>query len=252
LESVAVGVFALSFITALFPVLSDFHARQETQRYVITLRDYTIRILFFTIPMTIGMLLFRAHIVRLWFGHGKVDWTATFLLISTLGVLAFALVSQSLVPLFARAFYARQNTKTPMLISLVAMVINAVVSYFGALHYGVAGIALGFTMASIINAVLLFMAMRLQLGGAIEGMESLFDLPLLVSTMKIIFSTLAAGIASYSLLYLVAPHVNTQTVVGIFIQAAIAGLGGVFVYVALTYSMGFAEARVLRKLFRKK
>lgn len=251
LESVAVGIFALSFVMALFPVLSSLHAQQEEQKFLVTLRDYTIRILYFTVPVTIGTLLFRAHIVRLWFGHGKVGWDDTILLINILGVLAFAMVSQSLVPLFARAFYARKNTVTPFLVGLVGVAVNAIVSYEGAQHYGAAGIALGFTSASITNCLLLFMALRLHLGKYLEGLESTFDLPLLKSAVKIILAALLAGIVSYSLLFLVGPYFNTRTTLGIFLQATVAFAGGGIVYLTFTHLMGFRETRAFRRFLLK-
>jgi len=248
LQAVAVGIFALSTATAIFPVLSELHAQTELSRFVTVLRDSIIRILFFMIPMAILILLFRAHIVRLAYGYGKFDWPSTIATFDTLGILAFAVLSQSLVPLFARAFYAQQNTKTPLVISLVAMAINAVLSYISAQHYGVAGIALGFTIASVVNCILLFMALRLKLGHLIAGLESVFDLPLLQAVMKIAFAAFFTGIVSYSLLYLVAPFLNTHTVIGIFLQAALASLGGAIVYFVLTYFMGFREARYISRL----
>ncbi len=252
LQAVAVGIFALSTATAIFPVLSQLHAQTEINRFVTVLRDGIIRILFFMVPMAILILLFRAHIVRLAYGYGKFDWASTIATFDTLGILAFAVLSQSLIPLFARAFYAQQNTKTPLVISLIAMVINAILSYIGAMHYGVAGIALGFTIASVVNCILLFMALRLKMGNLIEGMESIFDLPLLKAIMKIVMATFATGIVSYSLLYLIAPYLNTHTVIGIFTQAAIASIGGAIVYFVLTYFMDFEEARYVKRLiFRR-
>jgi putative peptidoglycan lipid II flippase len=252
LQAVAVGIFALSTATAIFPVLSELHAQTEINRFVAVLRDSIVRILFFMVPMAILILLFRAHIVRLAYGYGKFDWASTISTFDTLGILAFAVLSQSLIPLFARAFYAQQNTKTPLIISLIAMAINAVLSYIGAQHYGVAGIALGFTVASVVNCILLFMALRLKLGNLIWGMESIFDLPLLKAIMKLAFATFVTGIVSYSLLYVIGPRVNTHTVIGIFLQAALASLGGALVYFVLTFLMGFGEARYVKRLVSRR
>jgi putative peptidoglycan lipid II flippase len=253
LQAVAVGIFALSTATAIFPVLSELHAQTERQRFAVVLRDAIIRILFFMIPVAIMMLLFRAHIVRLAYGYGNFDWDSTILTFNTVGILSFAVVSQSLVPLFARAFYARQNTKTPLIIGLISMAFNATLSYLAAQYYGVEGISLGFTIASVINGLLLFIILRLKLGDELTDLESNFDLPLLTATMKIILATVIMGIVSYSLIYAIGPRVNTHTVVGIFTQASLSGLGGILVYAALTYWMGFGEVRYVKQLlFRQR
>ncbi len=242
LQAVAVGIFALSTVTAIFPVLTDLHAQGAGDKFVMTLRDSIIRILFFMIPVAILILLYRAHIVRLAYGYGKFDWENTILTFNTLGILAFAVISQSMIPLMARAFYAQHNTKTPFLIGLGAMIINVIVSVFAAQHYGVLGIALGFTIASIFNGLVLFLALRLKITHYAQDLETIFDLPLLEAVTKIIAATLAMGITSYVLLYWLADHINTHTVYGIFTQAAISGLGGILVYWAITIVFGFKES----------
>jgi putative peptidoglycan lipid II flippase len=248
LESVAIGIFALSIITALFPVLSSLYAAEESKNFALAVRDYTIKILYFAIPVTILTLLFRAHIVRIAYGHGKVNWHGTILIFNTLGVLAFAIVSQSLTPLFARAFFARHNTVTPFIISLISSIINAIVAYIAALHYGVVGIALGFTVASIFDALVLFITLRWQIGRTVEGMETLFDAPLVMAIVKICAASLLMGLASYVLLYAVEPWLDTHKVLGLIIQAGLAGLGGVVVYFMLTYLLGFEEPRYIKRL----
>jgi peptidoglycan biosynthesis protein MviN/MurJ (putative lipid II flippase) len=133
------------------------------------------------------------------------------------------------------------------------MAFNATLSYLAAQYYGVEGISLGFTIASVINGLLLFIILRLKLGDELTDLESNFDLPLLTATMKIILATVIMGIVSYSLIYAIGPRVNTHTVVGIFTQASLSGLGGILVYAALTYWMGFGEVRYVKQLlFRQR
>ncbi len=237
LQAVSLGIFALSTAVVVFPVLSELYAKEDMAGFVDMLGRSLIRILYFIIPITILILLFRAHMVRLLLGYGRCDWNCTIITFDTLGILAFGLLAQSLIPLFARAFYARHNTKTPVVIGLVALVVNGVLSYYLSFGLGIKGIALGFVIASTVNCILMFGALHRAFNkepGVSPALLRKFDGAIVRRTFKIIFASIIMGLVSYGVLYLVEPLLNTHTVVGIFLQALIAGVSGIGVYVLLT------------------
>ncbi len=250
LQALPIGLFALSTAAALFPILSQNFAQKDEDRFIHNLQKAILQILVFIIPVSIWMLIFRAQVVRLVYGHGEIGWEQTILLFNTLGVFTIALFSQSLTPLFARAFYARQNTKTPVIIGLFAMAINAVASYTLAQHFGVIGIVGGFVIASFTNVVLLFGALRVNMAKtAPHDLLHAFDTTLIKEVSKIALASLVAGVISYGYLYLIEPFVNTQLTVGIFVQVAFAGLAGLLGYIVLLYWMNNEFAHnILEKL----
>lgn len=254
IQAVALGIFALSSAIAIFPVLSEYFAKKDVKGFINALQHTIIRVLYFVIPITIALLLLRAHIVRLLLGHGRCDWNCTITTFDTLGILALGLVAQSLIPLFARSFYSRQNTRTPVAISLVGMFVNAILSYFLAQSLGVEGIALGFVIASTIQCILLFSALHKSLsdesGGGKKNLE-IFDATLVTQTFKIVLASMAFGVVTYGSLYLVAPFLNTRTVVGIFLQAAIATTFGGVVYIIFTRAMDVMESKAIAAGFFK-
>jgi putative peptidoglycan lipid II flippase len=262
LQAVPVGIFAISVAIAAFPALSEAFAIKDLPGFVKILKNSIIQILFFIIPISILMLLFRAYLVRLVYGAGKFSWSNTILTFNTLGVFVFALFSQALLPLLARAFYARQNTKIPVLVGLICMGLNIWLSYIFALHAltlkinlpplhfslqtgGVVGIALGFTLASIINALALFVILRYQLAkdlsAAPEVMEN-FDLKLIEAVLKILLASIAMGIVGYLAIYLLAPLVNTRTGLGILIQSGLACLLAICAFLAVAVKLKLKEA----------
>ena len=254
IQAVALGIFALSSAVAVFPVLSEYYAKSDVKGFISTLQHTIIRVLYFVIPITILVLLLRAHIVRLLLGHGRCDWNCTITTFDTLGVLALGLVAQSLVPIFARAFYARQNTKTPVVISLVGMLINAVFSYYLSIGFGVVGIALGFVIATTIQSILLFVFLHKALeqeSDKIRKSLNVFDSTLVIQTLKIVLASMLLGAITYGTLYLVNPVLNTHTVIGIFLQASIATLAGVSAYIALTNKLQVLESQYISKNIAK-
>ncbi len=254
LQAVALGVFALSSAVAIFPVLSEHFAKGDTAGFIRSLQRTIIRVLYFIVPMTILLLLLRAHIVRLLLGYGACDWNCTIVTFNTLGVLALGLVAQSLVPLFARSFYSRQNTKTPVAISLISMAINGVLSYTFAQHYGVVGIAIGFVIATTFQCILLFVLLHrsfVQEDHVNKTALRVFDSIVVAQSLKILLASVLLGGITYLTLYLVDPILNTRTVLGIFTQAGLATTIGAIVYVAVTQYLGIRESQAVGRAIAK-
>lgn len=248
IQAVALGIFALSSAVAVFPLLSEYYAKKDTKSFIETLQHTTIRVLYFIIPTTILILLLRAQIVRLLIGHGNCDWSCTIITFDTLGVLALGLIGQSLIPIFARAFYATQNTKTPVFYSLIGIGINIFLSYMLSERLGIVGVALGFAVAATIQSILLFAALHRRFVDELDANKkslNMFDSTLIIQSLKILLASLVLGLVSYGTLYLVDPILNTHTVLGIFVQAGLATTTGGIVYIALTRALHVSESKTI-------
>lgn len=258
LQAAPLGIFAVSTAVAVFPILSDRYNLRDRTGYLESLSEAIIQILFFIIPLSILMLLFRAYIVRIILGHGKFNWENTIATFNTFGVFTFSLFSQSLVPLLARAFYARHNTKLPVIIGLISLAANAILSYVFVTLFSVdnkvLGIALGFTIGSIINVLILFIALRWQLGRENRDQPQTiykFDMTLAAATSKILIATIGMGLVAYLMIYALAPLVNTHTAVGILIQSGGAIAAGIITYAVIGYMVGLHETQQLLSFLKK-
>lgn len=243
LQAVPLGIFALSISVAAFPQLSESFAQKDNQGFLRTLSKSLIQISFFIIPIAVTILLLRAHIVRLVYGAGNFSWDDTILTFKTLGIFATSLFSQSLAPLLARSFYARQNTIIPVIINSFIMILNTALAYFLGKAYGVIGIAAGFSIASVFNLILLFAALHYFLRRDIEADELKFsELKIFKQIGKIASAALASGFAMYGALYAIEPFVNTRTVLGLLLQAGAAGLVGSVIYLMMASRLGLKQA----------
>jgi len=268
LQAVPLGVFAVSIATASFPALSEMFAKHDEKGFLKMLSKAMVQILFFLIPITILMLLLRAYIVRLGFGRGQFDWNDTILTFSTLGVFSVSLFSQGLTPLLARAFYARQNTKIPVIINAVTMLINAGLAYQLSTHVydvnfgivgitigGVTGLAAAFSIASIFNALALFIILRIKLSRSMPTQDYItlneFDDSLFSSASRILVASAAMGLTSYGVIYLIEPLVNTSTALGILIQSGLSASVGAIVFLVTATILRLPEAQKIGKIFRK-
>ena len=254
LIAVPVGIFALSTAIAAFPALSESFAEKNPIRFWTTLSKSAVQILFFIIPISIGMLVLRAHIVRLLYGAGQFNWEDTRATFTVLGILTCSLFTQSLIPLFARSLFARHNTKLPVAIGLSSVLLLIFISYLTVPFFGVNAIAYAFTIASIFNCAVLFAVlgrtMRKELKIKNAEVEYAIQKNVLKTTGRVLIASIVMGIVTYTGLYLFAPLVNTHTGLGILLQSGLAALcgGGAFLY--LSQMLGLEQAGSIIRTLR--
>lgn len=158
------GLFAVAVATATLPTLSDHVADQNHQAFKDTL-NYSLRIAWTeSIPAMIGIWLLAEPIVRLLFQRGVFTEEST---MGTVGALRFFALGipfitgvRNIVP----AFYAMKSPKTPVIMATAAFITNVVASLLlmgSMLHRG---LAFAMAIASAVNFVLLFWALRRKLG----------------------------------------------------------------------------------------
>jgi putative peptidoglycan lipid II flippase len=246
LQSVFLSIFAVSFATAVFPLLSDLYNKQDEPGFKDVIAKTTNQILFFMIPLSALMIVLRAQIVRLIYGIGagtSFDFEKTRLVSLSLGLFAVSLFAQALIPLYSRAFYSRHNTVTPMTIGFIVIVVNVISTYFAVDHFGMPGMVLAFSFSSVLHLILLLMELHHKMG-------DLQDEYLVLNSLKIVISSLCAGIASYVSLYAIAPWVDMQTYWGILIQGALSGIIGICVYVFAAWLLKVDESDHIIRLMK--
>lgn len=238
LQFVPIGLFGVSLAVATFPDLAKNTNGKNKKEFIQTFSRSFRQIVYLTVPASVIFLLLRAQIVRIILGTGAFDWQATILTARALGFFSLSIFAQSLVMLLARAFYALQDTKTPVIISVATLAINIILALILAPFLGVAGLALAYSAANFINMLVLLFVLRLRL-------ENLDDLNIIKSILKIILASFLMGAATYSSLYLIAPLVNMHKFWGIFVQATGATFIGIGVYIFSTWILKSDEIQLV-------
>jgi putative peptidoglycan lipid II flippase len=159
------GVVAQSVATAAFPTFADQYARGQLAQLRSTLAATVRSILFIAIPAAIGLLVLREPIVQLLFQRGQFTATSTAIVAMALGGYALGLIGHSGVEILARAFYALHDTKTPVLLGILALGIDLVMGLSLINVLGVLGLALANMTAASIEMILLIVVIRRRLGG---------------------------------------------------------------------------------------
>ncbi|MFH1890007.1 MAG: murein biosynthesis integral membrane protein MurJ [Candidatus Kuenenbacteria bacterium] len=244
LASVPVSVFAISFAVASFPALSESAAKKDKEKFVLQLSRTVRKILYLIIPVSVFMIALRAQTVRLILGSGAFDWRATVFTADTLGYFCISLFAQGLVPVLARAFYARHDTKTPVIAGLFSVGVNILLSLVLSRTMGVMGLALSFSISSILNVILLAVILKYRVGFLDERNIGF-------AILKIITSTIGGVIFLQITKYLVAGMVDMQTFVGVMAQFLAAGIVGASIYILVSWILGSEEIKKMGTIFSR-
>lgn len=166
LHSLPHGVVAVSLSMAIFPDLSEESAEENPELFVQTLRRSTHFLLFWVLPMVFAIFFLRREIIDLILTGGAFTESAAERTALTLGIFIWAALGQSLVPLFARAFYALHDSKRPVIAAFAAVILNTTLSLILTQTYGlpVWALAISAVASGSLNALLLlfFLSRRLK------------------------------------------------------------------------------------------
>jgi putative peptidoglycan lipid II flippase len=185
------GVFGISLATYLLPTLSSLATEKKQDEFRSTLNSGIDHLLFANLPASVFLCVLAVPIMRLLFEHGRFGPTDSLQAGRALEFLAPGLVAFSLVNIFARAFYALGDTKTPMKISIACLLLNLVLSLAFIWPLRQRGMGLANTMSAVCNITLLFFSLRRKIGPLQLGARKKIIAQLLLSA-------LVAGVATWA------------------------------------------------------
>ena len=182
------GIFAIAIGTVLLPSLSKAYAQKEIQAYTEQLEHAFKLVFFLAIPSLIGLVLFASPLLATIFQRGAFLWSdvqqASLSLIAFSFGLPFFMAMKVLVP----AFFSRQNTKTPMLIAFLSLLINVCLNYLLAFYFGLGhlGLAIASSISAIVSVIILSFILKRDGLISFTGILSTFSLKVLIASVALI------------------------------------------------------------------
>lgn len=232
-----VSLIGASIAQASFPVLS--REKDNLRDFKITFLTSLNQMLYLILPVSALILVLRIPIVRLLYGADLFDWPATVATGETLAFLAISIFAQGLIILFYRAFYALHNSIIPLTTSAIATIFLMVLSYIFIIinQMGLGSIALAFSLANILQLMMLFYLLD-KLTGGFEKKDLFFSL------LKFFIATVLTGIALYLPIKLLDQLViDTTRTVNLILLTGISSLAGLSIYLLLTWLLNIREAK---------
>jgi putative peptidoglycan lipid II flippase len=157
------GMFGISLATYLLPTLAGMAAQKKFPEFRETLRQGLEHLAFANLIAAALAFTLAEPIVRLLFERGKFDAESTHRVALALRCLAPGLLMFSMNNILARAFFALNDTRTPMKISVLCLGLNLVFAIWMVHPYREAGLGVANTLSATINVALLVYALRRKL-----------------------------------------------------------------------------------------
>lgn len=252
LTQLPLGIFIAAVTTVLYPTFSQLAANHEMHGLRRAMIAGVRASIFLTVPMAVGLIVLREPIVRVLFERGAFDARATDMTAYAVLFLSLGLLPMALREVISRVYFALQDTVTPMMLGIAAVVINIILNFVLVRPLAHGGLALATSIASLVAVIILFWVLRKRLGslGGKEMWDSLWRVSLASGVMYVGVDLL------WKALMRIYPHP------GFFLEAgllAVAICAGVAIYAVGAYILGLPELRlcidytgkVFRRLFHR-
>ncbi|MBS0611964.1 MAG: murein biosynthesis integral membrane protein MurJ [Proteobacteria bacterium] len=162
------GVFSIALATVILPSLSGHHAAEDPQRFSSTL-DWALKlVVIMVLPAAVALFMLAGPLTATFFGHGRFNHHDVIMSSYALMAYSFGLLGFSFVKVLAPGYFARQDTRTPVRVSLVSLGVNiglnvavvAPLAYFKAVPAPHAFLALSTGTSACVNSALLYRGLR--------------------------------------------------------------------------------------------
>ena len=239
------GVLGIAIGTALLPVLSSQvkkNQKKEAEKSISKAIKFGI---LFSIPAFFGLLIFSENIISFLFFRGAFEYkdvqaTSSALIALCCGLPAFIMIKILVIP-----FFANEDTKTPIKISLFCMSINLILNLILIREFLHVGLAISTSVSAWINFILLFYILN-------KNLNYSFDISIFKVFVKV---SLASLIMSYIVLKTYEFMINNfemYTLYNTNFILILCIIFGIIIYSALMYFLGIKELEINKWKIQKK
>lgn len=160
LTELPLGMFAVAIYTVLFPLLSGFAARADHARFSETCKHGILLSYGITMPAAVGLALLAQPIISVLFQWGKFTSHDVVQSAPVLSIYAASVPCYAIIALLTRVFHSRQEMRSPVQVSAIALVLNATLSIGLMIPFGVLGLASANVITSLVQLCLLVGLLR--------------------------------------------------------------------------------------------
>ncbi len=253
LMQLPLGIIGQAMGIAILPTLSQQAAQEDLERFREMVSFGVRMVLYLTLPLATLLAVLAQPIIAVVFERGAFSHLDTIHAVPALRLYAIGIGAYAAQAIVARAFYARQNTWTPVLSGTFVTLAVFVPLNFALFHLlndparpwlATRGPALATALGATCNFTLLFCLLHRQIGGI--GLRRILVSLLQVITGCLVLALVAAAAARAVQLGLA---LGRQ---GALLEVLVGGGGGLAVYAAVTAALANEEARQVLGMFREK
>lgn len=245
LMQLPISLFAVSLGMATFPTMTTQAATANLVEFKSTFKRSLRLILFITIPASIGLIVLRVPVVRLLFEMGAFTAEATLVTSTVLFYYALGIFGWGCVQLLNRTFYALENTRIPVFVGVLVTCINIILNFSLVQIMGYRGLALAYSLAGILNFLLLTVLLKYYLKGLDFG--NIFSF-----LTKVLFSSLIMAAGVKLNIGILGNFLDYGLKVNQLLEVGVALITGILIYAFLVLVLRIPEAEFFLKRIRNR
>ncbi len=230
------GVFVLSITNVIFPKLSQLTTQGDEVGFQTTLRDTLRGTLFFIFPMGAGLMVVSHPLVDFIYGGGEFDAFSVSITAQALFWLSIGMVGYAVQNILSRAYFARQQGRTPLIAGAISIALNCVLCALLVTPLGVMGLALSSALSSIAYALLLLLPME-------WSGHPVLSPSLLLALLRMLGATVLMMVASWSVQGLLSGLVAGK--LGLLLTLSATAVTGGIVYFLAAILLGLSEGQLI-------
>ena len=239
------GVLGIAIGTALLPVLSSQvkkNQKKEAEKSISKAIKFGI---LFSIPAFFGLLIFSENIISFLFFRGAFEYkdvqaTSSALIALCCGLPAFIMIKILVIP-----FFANEDTKTPIKISLFCMSINLILNLILIREFLHVGLAISTSVSAWINFILLFYILN-------KNLKYSFDISIFKVFFKVSFASLTMSYIILKTYKFMINNFEMYTLYNTNFILILCIIFGIIIYSALMYFLGIKELEINKWKIQKK
>jgi len=234
LHMVPINLIGVAISTAAFPQMTERLSQGRPDLFKSELQNILRIIIWLALPTATIAFFARGYLVNFLFNGGQV------VVAGLLGILAVAILFRSIYHIAARSFYAQQDTKTPLYISIFTIALNITLAiYFTmGINMGIYGLAWAQSIVAAIEVMILFTIMSFRI-------PQLFDAVFVHAIARMVSATGFMALVTYITVKVFALTVQDQSFMTTFPKFSMIVIISLAAYVAICQFMRISEATLV-------
>ncbi len=237
-------VFAVAVSMIIYPILSTFIVQNNHEEYKKSLVKSINIINLVMIPAALAIVILREPLISVLYLRGKFTLRDVKLVSLALVFYSPTMIAYGVRDVLNRAFYSAKDTKTPMIYSIVGVIINIAFSAVLYRYMAVPGLTLSSSISSVAITLMLFIKMNKKFKGIHFG-------SMLKTLLKISISSIVMGIVIYLIKKIFIMNTTSHFTINLVILLVSVIVGSIL-YSVLTYILKIEECTYLWKTVKNK
>lgn len=189
ISNIMENVIVLSVASVMYPTFSKLAVEESFDELGDTLEQTLLEIALFMVPICVGAIVFARQFVALFFERGVFDSVAVDMTTRAMVGYSIGMVGVSFTAILTRVFYSLSNTKTPVTISVVSIMLNILFNFLFVSRLGIGGLALASSLASLCGTCLLLALVKKRITISVRRLA--------LQCIKMLFFSLIMGWIAY-------------------------------------------------------